>query len=123
MTKIKKALALMMVLVMAMTTLALPASAVASEKELEPCAAVMECTTCGNSMTLTKTVTNAAEYRSVVAYECGYYAPAHNHVRTVSYKLYSCATCGTSTKVYTSVSAYNCPYLSSAISELWTIGK
>lgn len=48
MTKIKKTLALMMVLVMAMTTLILPVSATTVEDEVEPCSGtVLECPVCG----------------------------------------------------------------------------
>lgn len=116
-------MALMMVLVMAMTVLVLPASAATVEDTISPQASVIPCSSCGEkTATYTRTVSGAKEYQYVVAYQCTYNDEGHNHVRTVTYQVYSCP-CGATTKRYTSTTAYYCPYVSGVVNNFADLTK
>lgn len=85
MTKIKKTLALLMVLVMAMTMMTLPASAAEIEEEVEPCIAIMECGVCGGVFRFVQhcdVIVDSKVEEGVV------------FVRYQHYDVYSCETCG-----------------------------
>ena len=115
MTKIKKTLALLMVLVMAMTVLVLPASAVSTEEGVEPCAAYAHCPSCGTITAYYTGTYNASEAIPVVAYQCIYRAEAHNHYQKVVYERYRCGTCDLVISKAISVSGEYCPYKSAAV--------
>ena len=90
MTKIKKTLALVMVLVMAMTTLVLPVAAVAPQEEVAPCAAESTCLNCGE-LSMRQYYVNKTETVYVTCGACSY---AHKHTRVNRYLDSACSNCG-----------------------------
>ena len=96
MTKIKKTLALMMVLVMAMTTLSLPASATQLESEIEPISEVIPCSKCGDGAYSYYQSVDEAWPTITSASNC-YKGYADNHTHYTAYRYYYvvCPTCGT----------------------------
>lgn len=92
MTKIKKRLALMMALVMAMTTLILPASAANVEDEVVPCAVTRFCSTCGGDVTQRRLLVAT---RKVDVSSCNKSSSEHDHTLN-TYDVYdTCVNCGT----------------------------
>ena len=111
MTKIKKTLALMMVLVMAMTTLVLPASAVTPEEEMQPYVAYKTCPNCGGDVPLICT----SGYFSGVVREIVYTAN-HKHQWEGTAGYCTCSDCGAdvyhifSMDTTAHCTAYPCPF-------------
>lgn len=111
MTKIKKSLALMMVLVMAMTILAMPASATTVEEAaIEPRYVAVTCTSCGGEAVFVRRVTNE-RYGSVPVAEgiCQHEKGDHSHYKVRDYDTYTCKSCGYTLKLNYSYSTV-CPY-------------
>ena len=106
MTKIKKRLALLMALVMAMTMLALPASAATGEDEVAPCGAVVECVNCGGECSRSSGETKSKVYMGEDE-ERVCHVPAHYHTKHVPYTTYICTSCGCSYTQY-STTYYTC---------------
>lgn len=111
MTKIKKRFALMMVLVMAMTMLALPASASTDgENSVEPRYVVVSCPSCGGDAVFSRRVIDERYGSSPVAENiCPTESDAHSHYLYRSYDLYVCNSCGHTFKINYSYSK-KCPY-------------
>lgn len=96
MTKIKKRLALMMALVMAMTMMALPASAAQLETEIEPLSEVIPCPRCEDgAYSYYRTIEE--EWITVTSSTNCYkgYADNHSHCIELRYYYIVCPTCGT----------------------------
>lgn len=111
MTKIKKALALMMVLVMAMTTLALPVSAETVEEKtqsLAPRGPAYFCPICSEGATFLGS-TNSSKSVNAPAGSCSYYSLSHQHTVTTYYNEVRCPNCGT--YKYAVGTATYCPYI------------
>lgn len=93
MTKLRKRLALLLVLVMAMSTLNLPTAA-AEPEEVEPCAVVVQCEKCNGSVRyLGERVFYGIVGCNTFMDQCEFPA-VHNHETEEVYELYSCDDCG-----------------------------
>ena len=96
MTKIKKRLALLMALVMAMTMLALPASATQLETEIAPISEVIPCPRCEDgAYSYYQSVDE--QWIIVTSASSCYKGYAENHTHYIAYRYYYivCPTCGT----------------------------
>lgn len=92
MTKTKKTLALMMVLVMAMTVFAFPVSAAASEENaVEPKASAVACPICSNSVLVRSVYSYKYE---VTETSCSGDSVVDAHTVKVYNNYASCSTCG-----------------------------
>ena len=91
MTTIKKTLVLLTVLVMAMTILALPASAITEDDVLEPCANVTVCPSCESE---TYTYVGKIEAGVEDNRACHISSYVHAHTDYYMFDRYVCTTCG-----------------------------